>query len=928
MHISETVLKIEKFFKRPCGTLPKIAAEWLAERFEKRLSDRPPYFGDVLILAPTRFAARNIQMRFAETLATRGVRAFAGFKIETIESVLEGAAARIKTLNAAESLSIWLEVLANADRGKCYGLFPNGQPGRDNFINIARQVSELQAALAENTHTIGSATDALGEKADARWKSLAYLEEEFFGRAQKTGKTPRFSALIEAAKNPGKMEYSEIAILGNPDISGLTTTLLESAQAESGAKISMLVFGEDESLFDEYGRPVPEKYNEKDLHIADGDIGTYADVPGEIRAVGSLAQKYLPDAEAALSIACDQENNAALFASRLADFGVKAVALAPETLRNTSFYSLVKSFFEFYRQRTFVNFLGLLKNPHVMDLAERLSGKGVSAILSDADFILKEAVPATAEQAAKTISGRSGKSGAFAGAAYLADLIFTLSNAADGIGAARDKPECIKEAVLMLAQKNAGENELSAAEAFEISIAEISAAQAGAKTKFEAEEVFELVLAAIEGVNIETERDPEAIALQDWVEIFWADTPHVVLADMNDGTVPLANRDGPFLNDTMREMLGLRCQRLRQARDAYMLETLYESRKGGGRACSICVPLTNLKSDPTVPSRILFQTDKLPERVEKLFAVPKDSSSKPHANYPWKLRAPNVDFPKKLSATKINAYLKSPWDFYLKYVMKAEPFDQQKNELDAAQMGDVFHAVFDSFAHSALRDSDNGGEISSWLLKKLEEISLERFGTKPRAQIRIQLFGLAQRLSASAYAQAEHRRAGWKISEAELPFSFDFEGWEISGRFDRIDENERDGSILIIDYKTFDKAGAGCTKAGHVREKTDRKSGEVLEREWLNLQMPLYLRAARKIWPDKKISCAYFAAPKDTSQTIIDVWDDLDCAYESAMGKMKEVVGKIEAREFSPDKKPEFDNYADVFRLDFDTLKKLVEFEK
>lgn len=928
MHISETVLKIEKFFKKPCGPLPKIAAEWLAGHFEKRLSDRPPYFGDVLILAPTRFAARNIQRRFAETLAARGVRAFAGFKIETMESVLENAAARIKTLNAAESLSIWLEVLANADRGKCYGLFPNGQPGRDNFINIARQVSELQAALAENAHTIGSAADALGEKADGRWKSLAYLEEEFFKRAQEAGKAPRFSALIEAAKNPGEMKYSEIAILGNPDIAGLVRTLLEAAQTESGAKISMLVFGEDESLFDEYGRPVPEKYSEKDLHIDAGDISTYADVPGEIRALGSLAQKYLPNAESILSIACDQENNAALFAARLADFGVKATTLTPDTLQKTSLYSLVKSLSAFFRQQTFANFLGLLKNPHVMDFAEKLSGKGVSAILSDADFILKEAVPETAEQAAKTISGRAGKSSAFAGAAYLADLISMFLNAAEEIDAARDKPECIKDAVLRFAQIPPDENERRAAEVFENSTAEIAAAQTAAKMKFEAAEIFELALAAIEGVNIETERDPEAIALQDWIEIFWADTPHVALADMNDGIVPLANRDGPFLNDTMREILGLRCQRLRQARDAYMLETLYESRKRGGMACSVCVPLTNLKSDPTVPSRILFQTDRLAERVEKLFAAPKDSSAKPHANYPWKLRAPNVDFPKKLSATKINAYLKSPWDFYLKYVLKAEPFDQQKNELDAAQMGEIFHAVFDSFAHSALRDSDNGGEISSWLLKKLDEISLERFGKKPRAQIRIQLFGLAQRLSASAYAQAEHRSAGWKISKAELPFSFDFEGWKISGRFDRIDVSERDGSVLIIDYKTFDKAEAGCTKNNHVKEKTDRKSGEVLERTWLNLQMPLYLRAARQIWPDKKISCAYFAAPKDTSRTIIDVWDDLGCAYESAMEKLEEVVEKIEAREFSPDKKPEFDNYADVFRLDFGTLKKLVEFEK
>ena len=49
-----------------------------------------------------------------------------------------------------------------------------------------------------------------------------------------------------------------------------------------------------------------------------------------------------------------------------------------------------------------------------------------------------------------------------------------------------------------------------------------------------------------------------------------------------------------------------------------------------------------------------------------------------------------------------------------------------QEKLDAAQMGEIFHAVFDSFAHSALRDSDNGGEISSWLLKKLDEAGRDR----------------------------------------------------------------------------------------------------------------------------------------------------------------------------------------------------------
>lgn len=282
-----------------------------------------------------------------------------------------------------------------------------------------------------------------------------------------------------------------------------------------------------------------------------------------------------------------------------------------------------------------------------------------------------------------------------------------------------------------------------------------------------------------------------------------------------------------------------------------------------------------------------------------LFAAVKQSDKPSKPAPEWKLRVPNKRFEGGYSHTKFAAYMKSPWEFYLSYVLKMEKVDAQKSELDAAQFGTLFHKAFFKFAKSAAADSANADEIRRALLDAFDETAIDAFGRRPRAQVRIQLENLRNRLSACAEIQARHRAAGWRITAAEKPFATEISGEKFSGTFDRIDENESDGSLLVLDYKTYDKCRRGVARDSHLKMKTD---GAI---EWESLQLPLYARALREERPDTKISAAFFVAPKDTASTQVDFWDNVADFETPALEKAAEIIAAIRAGNFAPGKPPE-----------------------
>ena len=915
---------IERGFIKPVESLPKACAKWFVEKFADRLERRPASFEKILVLTPTRNAAKNFKNAvFAECLS-RGIEAISQLHVGTLEDELARNGIDRDEPQSTLARAIWTDILDSRELSAFASLFPAETPKREDFANVCRQLMFLQNALAENMLTISDAAKKLADTPDAaRWNELAALEKIFAERVSARGETPHAKSLKNAVERTANAGWETIVVAGNPDISPTLKSLLDTFAGRS----IIAVVGDGETLFDTYGAPKTPEYRDKNLALEDGAIRVYQSVAAEARAVAELARKYGDKVYDTLAIACEQNNSADTFKTALAEAEVNAVKLDAESMANTAVGDLLGGIAAFSADASYANFLNLLRNPFALETLAKKAERTPEEILAAADTLKSETACADVEQARSALLARlyanspDGDTLKFAKIKFMRGVFDFVSETLE-IGGGNATEKIGNAVATFVGDAETDEHNARALEVLKETLAEISDAEKSENMEFSPDEIFGIAAEHLAAATDTETLDDKRLPLQDWMEIFWSPAKHIALCDMNDGIVPLASSDGIFLNDAVRVKLGMRNRQLRRARDAYMLDALVQSRAASGGAVSVCVPQTDGKGEPLAPSRILFQTPQLPARVKMLFAAVKqpDKPSKPMPE--WKLRVPNKRFEGGYSHTKFAAYLKSPWDFYLKFVLGMEKVDAQKSELDAMQFGTLFHKAFFKFAKSDAADSASPKEIRNTLLDAFDETAIDAFGRHPRAQVRIQLENLRNRLSACADIQAKHREAGWRITAAEKSFATEICGERFSGTFDRIDENENDGSLLVLDYKTFDKCGVGIARNKHFREKRDGTM------EWESLQLPLYTRTLRGEHPNAKISAAFFVAPKDTASTQIDFWDDVADFETPALEKAEEIIAAIRAGNFAPDKPPKNPEFDDVFNADTETLKNMLEFER
>lgn len=916
---------IEKKFISPTGPIPEIASKWFADTFADRLTEIPVTFCDILVLVPTRASAKNLREAILTECFARNIFGVCELNIKTLEDELAEYNNTEKTISATETRATWISTFKEAQLKDLTGLFPLSTPARTDYFHLAKEIESLQNTLAENLENISSASDKLSDTPDAqRWQDLKYLEKIFEEKVKQSKKLTRLQSLNNAIKESVESrKWKYVAVVGNPDASSVLKKYLTQLDS-SGTKISIVIFSDRKDAFDTYGAPIPEVYSETELSIEDSDINIYTDVKKQAQAVATLAKTYADQVYDVIAISCEQKNSIDIFRNELAKKSINAISLEAESLEKTEIFDLINNLYTYCQLPTFKNFLSLTHNPIFLKKLESTSEHTATEILADLDFIADESLCANIEQAKSALYARLNAR----------DFKNDRNNTKlleikylRGIFEFAEKCSLIEKDNLTLLDfisdilpEDLSDNDKLAYAVFYESLENISKAETFAKTKFTRDEIFSIVIDYIKSTSTKIELEDKRIPLQDWMEIFWSRKSHLLLCDMNDGIVPLANSDGMFLNDTIRRKLGMRHQLLRQARDAYMLEALKFSRKNCG-AITICVPKQNTSADPLMPSRILFQANDLPKRTQLLFQEPSISDIQQRYIPDWNLNVPNIKFTGNYSATRLNAYLDSPWDFYLQYVLSMEIVETQKDEMDSLQFGNLFHKVLYKFAISNVKDSTDENEIADFLLKEFEVIERDTFGISPRTQVRMQLENLKNRILSCAKVQAKHRAEGWEIKYAEKPFRIKLCDRTFTGTFDRVDFNPTTETYLIIDYKTYDTFQSETTKSKHVNANKN-------ELEWFNLQLPLYVCAANEIFETDNVICGYFVAPKNIGNTTIDIWEDIADFKTPAIEKAYEIISNIEAGKFEPNKSPKYNNYQSVFNINYDILKEVVKFEK
>lgn len=410
-----------------------------------------------------------------------------------------------------------------------------------------------------------------------------------------------------------------------------------------------------------------------------------------------------------------------------------------------------------------------------------------------------------------------------------------------------------------------------------------------------------LVAEALDAAAAPPPDDPDAIEMLGWLELALDDAPEVIVGGMNEGQIPAASRS-PMLPVPLRAALGMATPETRFARDAFLLTTLLQTR----HRVTLISGRRSAAGDPMMPSRLLFACGdgEIPARARAwLNPTPAYSIARPTPRpgaaatrsrvMPVPASAPVLA---AMSVTWFKDYLASPYQFYLRHILRLEETGEVRPELDAPTFGSLVHDALRDFGRSALRDTTEPAEIESFLRESLAGHIRTRFGTRPPAAVRVQAEHAAARLAAAALVQAEQVRQGWRIAHVEwsppasspVRFGRDRHSIVLKGRIDRIDRHES-GRFRVIDFKTFAEA-VPPERTHHV--------GRADSRVWRDLQLPLYRHLAASVIGREAVEFAYFALPAKLDQTklLVAQWTPADLA--DADSTAEDVIARVQRGDF------------------------------
>jgi ATP-dependent helicase/nuclease subunit B len=440
-------------------------------------------------------------------------------------------------------------------------------------------------------------------------------------------------------------------------------------------------------------------------------------------------------------------------------------------------------------------------------------------------------------------------------------------------------------------------------------------------------EALELVMASCEGVKIKNDRSGTVIDQLGWLETPYSIEPHLRIVGFHEGAVPeRAHADG-FLPESLRSNIQLYSRDQLNARDSYLLHSITASRSQNGSS-KFYLSLSAPNGEERQASRLLMRcpAGELPARVQHCFQEELDDKNKlpAYSEGNWKLQLNHelqwpADRKLSISPSKLAAYLRCPFRFYLQQVEGFDRRDFDSQEMDAMQFGTLIHDVLELYGlHPEYKELSDDKEVEAAFTSLLYELFEKRYGFDTNLPLMIQRDSALNRLIAFAPKQAQMRRDGWQIKHVEYPIGhkegetpWSFAETPVSMRIDRIDIHEGTGAIRLIDYKTSTKVKKPDEEHLENLRSSDAPHhvyGELLppaprrraQRRWKNLQLPLYAEFVRQHFQTEALpEVAYIAFPAAASSTGLQAWANYDeVLHSSAMEWAQNCVQSIKENHF------------------------------
>lgn len=881
------------------------AVEWLAGGWA---GGTPLDLSRLWVVVPTRQAGRRLRAGLA-ALAGRHEQAVFPPRVLLPEALLSSDdAADVAT--PLQSTLAWVQVLQEIELDEFRAVFPVNPPERTFAwaLHLAGQMTALQAALGEAGLAVGDVVERTPRDFSERprWQQLGALDRLHAAALARRGwREPHAARIAAAEAAAAPRDVDRIVLLATSDPLPLALRALARFAATVPVDVAIAAPESEKGSFDGWGRPGDEAWARREPPWENfrAQVHLLPDAAAQAEALAALASGYARP-EGSLGVAIADAEIAPLAENALKRASGAAFNPAGELHRTHGFYHFLVALAGFVREPDFAHTLALARAPetHAWLQAELGETFRVEHWLAQLDALQAQHLPATLADACRHARAPAAERGL----ALLVQVRDALGRAgfADGVGSVLGRMFAARRLDLTGA---ADRRFAETAEAWALVVHEC-AELAEKFPRIAREEWWEIALRRFGEQTRETEKPAGAIELQGWLEVPFEDAPHVVVAGLNDGCVPEAVVGDVFLPESLRVALGLKTNAARFARDAHLLHALVASRRAGGRV-DVLLGKVAARGEPLRPSRLLLQCAdaELPGRIGHLFRPLESQAALPAWERPWRLAPRRAPLPGKLAPTAFRAYLECPFRFYLRHVLKMEAFDAAKRELDAFDFGSLCHGPLEKFAAEPWRDCTDERLLAAMLIEELDRVARERFGEAPSVPLVAQLESARQRLRWAARVQARQRAEGWVVHAVERKFELGLGGLRVTGRIDRIDRHERTGAWRVIDYKTSDSAKVPVE--AHLAPPWDgapawaRLEIDGRERQWSDLQLPLYVQALPTVLPEatERAACGYFNLPKAASATALAEWDGYSLElHQAALRCAESVVAAVQAGAFWP----------------------------
>ena len=771
--------------------LPAVTQKLLSSHTAKWID-----LSQTLVIVPTVQSGRRLRESLA-LAAADNQRGLLPPEILTPDALLSRQINNMDIANDACVTAAWVSVLEEIVPEKFRALFPSAPPRTTGWlIGMAQSLTQLRNQLGEEGLSISSAAERavqIGQEAE-RWRQLARLEGLYLDQLQLRKLIDPKEARHQAAHDYQAPEsIQRIILVATPDPQPLPLRALDKAAATVLTEV--WIYGPNEPIFDQWGRPIIDKWMHRPLLLEEWNC-LLQPLPNYKSTAQTITQKIQSAQPESVLVGLTATELNPIVAENLHNAGIASYNPDGHALHTEATGRLAELLCLLADKPDTTNVRTLLQHPdiiqwldcnttqedllHALDICfEKHLCPDLNSLILNSSHHLKVALLKIKELGALL------KQQSFATA--LAEALHTIYG---------------KQTV---PSGQAGTQWSEHAKAIRqlLDMARLADTHFPQLPSSFARNVFKQ---ALKTTRVYPDRPRDAHDLLGWLELLWNDAPHLIIAGVNEGNVPESVIGDAFLPEGLREQLGLRTNAQRFARDAYLIEALCRRRAKTGRI-DILVPQSANDGSPLKPSRLLFQgsKDTLLPRTRTLFTAHAKESAHSRHTVAWKLSPPaGLKMPNALSVSALKSYLECPFRFFLRHIMKMRTLDITSRELTPASFGIVLHATV---AHLQGLTFDHRTKQED-LVKKLHKLAeaeiTHKYGTNLSFALRLQQEALMARLLAFCDRQVADVRenGGLKIMQTEAPFEMQIEGITVRGVIDRIDE--RNGRIELIDYKTAD----------------------------------------------------------------------------------------------------------------------------